>query len=662
MRGVLTLTSLILTISLKTSLAAVSSDCVRPKNYELKIPPLTTNWTSSVGLSPWPEYPRPQLRRESFLNLNGLWEFRPAKSTDELRNPPINGCGFDDQILVPFPMESGLSGIMSNHTLSWYRKTFSVPQNWTGEIKLNFGAVDYEATVFVNGQELGFHRGGYFRFDLNITSSLNGAGKENEILVFVYDPSNSKDAMIPIGKQALDPTHTFYTSSSGIWQTVFIEPVPISHVTEIQLNGDMRGKVRVRVVTNSVKDPTAVTLKNSTVKLTVFSPRISSTDDNLYPEKLGDVILNVQGNTNSDFEFKIQSPKLWSPETPNLYHVRVEYGDDVVHSYLGLRTVEKRKDSKGIYRTFLNGQSVFPFGTLDQGYWPDGIYTAPSFEAMQYDLKVLKQLGLNSLRKHVKIEPDLFYYACDRIGLLVFQDMPSMNAFAPWPNDSQQAEFERQLKLMVTTHLSFPSIIIWVIYNEGWGQIGSSPELVLAPALKEMDPTRLVIGVSGWRYHGAGDFHDNHHYPYPQCGSPFYSLESAPHDSSKIAIQGEFGGIGQIPDLKNLWNVSQALSSLNQTYEMVESIEVWNYRALKMVQELKEQTVMFSCAGAIYTQTTDVEAETNGLMTYDRRILRADVKRWKDLVMSIYGAATDGTNSSDSRSVGSLKMYDIKNP
>ncbi|KAI8444091.1 glycoside hydrolase superfamily [Phakopsora pachyrhizi] len=568
------------------------SDCVRPKNYELKIPPLTTNWTSSVGLSPWPEYPRPQLRRESFLNLNGLWEFRPAKSTDELRNPPINGCGFDDQILVPFPMESGLSGIMSNHTLSWYRKTFSVPQNWT-------------ATVFVNGQELGFHRGGYFRFNLNITSSLNGAGKENEILVFVYDPSNSKDAMIPIGKQALDPTHTFYTSSSGIWQTVFIEPVPISHV-------------RVRVVTNSVKDPTAVTLKNSTVKLTVFSPRISSTDDNLTLRSL------------------IQSPKLWSPETPNLYHVRVEYGDDVVHSYLGLRTVEKRKDSKGIYRTFLNGQSVFPFGTLDQGYWPDGMdLYCSKFEAMQYDLKVLKQLGLNSLRKHVKIEPDLFYYACDRIGLLVFQDMPSMNAFAPWPNDSQQAEFERQLKLMVTTHLSFPSIIIWVIYNEGWGQIGSSPELVLAPALKEMD-------LPDW-YHGAGDFHDNHHYPYPQCGSPFYSLESAPHDSSKISYPG------RIPDLKNLWNVSQALSSLNQTYEMVESIEVWNYRALKMVQELKEQTVMFSCAGAIYTQTTDVEAETNGLMTYDRRILRADVKRWKDLVMSIYGAATDGTNSSDSR-------------
>jgi len=257
---------------------------------------------------------------------------------------------------------------------------------------------------------------------------------------------------------------------------------------------------------------------------------------------------------------------------------------------------------------------------------------------MEYDLKVLKHLGFNMVRKHIKIEPDLFYYACDRMGLVVWQDMPSMNPHLPWPTPDQQTEFIRQLKLMITTHLSFPSIVTWILYNEGWGQLRSA-EVELTPVIKALDPSRPVNSVSGWRDSGAGDFHDNHHYPYPQCGTPFYSLESTPYDHSRIGVQGEFGGIGHIPDMKNLWNVQSQLDTLNQTYEVTANIEIWNYRALRVVEDLKDQVELFSCSGGVFTQTTDVEAETNGLLTYDRRILRPNVEKWQSLTSAIYAAA-----------------------
>ncbi|KAA1079234.1 hypothetical protein PGT21_004721 [Puccinia graminis f. sp. tritici] len=621
---------LILSFHVSSNVAAVS-DCPEATPYQLKTPPLTTDWTAKVGKSPWPEYPRPLLRRQNWMNLNGPWQFKPAKDSQEIQNPPFGGCGFASEILVPFPMESGLSGIMENSIYSWYRKTFVVPKGWSGNnVLVNFGAVDYEATVFVNGKTVGFHRGGYFKFTLDLTGALKGPGEENELLVFVYDPTNSKDTLIPVGKQVLKPDHIFYTPSSGIWQTVFLEPVPKEHILDIQTTAHADGSVKIKVSTSN-------NASNSELKITLYNPIISSADSPLYPNSLSSPLQQHQGTANTLVTFTVPSPQLWSPTNPNLYHFKVELGEDTVQSYLGFRTIEKKKDGNGIVRPFLNGEFVFQLGTLDQGFWPDGLHTAPTFEAMTYDLKVLKRLGFNMVRKHIKIEPDLYYYACDRMGMLVWQDMPAMNPNLPWPTPDQQTEFVRQLKLMITTHSSFPSIVTWVLYNEGWGQLRSS-EIELTPMVKDLDPTRPVLSVSGWRDSGAGDFHDNHHYPYPQCGTPFYSLPSTPYDPARIGVQGEFGGIGHIPGRQNLWNVQSQIDTLNQTYEIASSIEIWNYRATRLVEDLRDQAQLFSCSGGVYTQTTDVEGETNGLLTYDRRILRPDLEKWQKITAEIHAA------------------------
>ncbi|KAA1126091.1 hypothetical protein PGTUg99_022159 [Puccinia graminis f. sp. tritici] len=359
---------------------------------------------------------------------------------------------------------------------------------------------------------------------------------------------------------------------------------------------------------------------NSELKITVYNPIISSSDSPLYPGTLGTPLQQHQGTANSLVSFTLPSPQLWSPTSPNLYHFKVELRHDTVQSHFGLRTIEKKKDRAGIVRPFLNGEFVFQLGTLDQGFWPDGLYTAPTFEAMTYDLKVLKLLGFNMVRKHIKIEPDLYYYACDRMGLLVWQDMPLMNPDLPAPRPGQQAEFARQL-------------------NEGWGQLNTT-DFELTRMVKNSDPTRPVLSVTGFHDHGAGDFHDNHHYPYPQCGTPFYSLPSSPYDPSRnrIAVQGEFGGIGHIPGRHNLWNVQSQLDNLNQTYEITSTIDIWNYRATRFVEDLRDQAQFFNCSGGVYTQTTDVEGETNGLLTYDRRVLRPDLERWQKLISEIYAA------------------------
>ncbi|KAA1082283.1 hypothetical protein PGTUg99_031372 [Puccinia graminis f. sp. tritici] len=611
--------------------ATAVSDCPAPTPYQLKTPPLTTDWTTKVGISPWPEYPRPLLRRENWMNLNGPWQFKPAKDSQDIHRPPFGGCGFASEILVPFPMESGLSGIMKNSMYSWYRKTFVVPEGWSGNnVLVNFGAVDYEATIFVNGKTAGFHRGGYFRFALDLTDALNEPGEENELLVFVYDPTNSNGTLIPTGKQVLDPSHYFYTPSSGIWQTVFLEPVPKEHILEIVTTAHADGSVKIKVSTSN-------SASNTPLKITLFNPTISSSDSPLYPCSLGPPLQQHQGTANTFVTFTVPYAQLWSPSNPFLYHFEVELGQDTVQSYLGIRTIEKRTDNRGILRPFLNGQFVFQLGTLDQGFWPDGLHTAPTFEAMTYDLKVLKLLGFNMVRKHVKIEPDLFYYACDKMGLMVWQDMPSMNPDSPDPTPNQQTEFARQMKLMVTTHLNFPSIVTWVLYNQGWGQLNRT-EFGLTSMVKTVDPTRPVISVSGFNDFGAGDFHNNHHYPNPQCGAPFYSLPSTPHDPTRIAVQGEFGGIGHIPPRENLWNVPSQLDTLNQTNEITSNLEIWNYRATRFIEDLRDQALFFSCSGGVYTQTTDVEGEANGLLTYDRRILRPNIQRWQRLISGIYAA------------------------
>ncbi|KAH8433362.1 putative hydrolase [Aspergillus melleus] len=603
--------------------------------YELKTPPLDTPWTEDVGTEPWPEYPRPQLQRPEWQNLNGLWQYRRADSVDAVDNPPF-GQALSNEVLIPSCLESALSGIQGKNTFySWFTRKFTVPESWSDEhVLLHFGAVDYEATVFVNGKQAGFHRGGYFHFSVDITAHVN-FDEENELLVFVHDPTDQQGHVIPMGKQTLNPSHIFYTPCSGIWQSVWIEPAPANHIVRLDLDANMDGQVNV-------------TVHSATGKATAVKVAVHEGDDELTFH---------DGTSDKPFQFEVGDVDLWSPDSPTLYNVTVQMGADEITSYTGFRTISKGKVN-GVWRPLLNGEFTFIFGTLDQGYWPDGIYTPPSREAMVYDLEVLKDLGFNMLRKHIKIESDLFYRACDEIGILVIQDMPSprplqsttdaaCNSITILPQGAAQQEFSRQLELMVNQFKSHPSIVTWVIYNEGWGQlIEGYPEFALTERVKQLDPSRLVIATSGWIDHGAGDFSDNHHYANPQCGTPFYSLQSPPYDPSRIAIQGEFGGIGHNVSIENLWNDQKAINAINETYEIDETIDAWNYRSHILLSELQDQVRRFDCSGGVWTQTTDVEGEVNGLMTYDRRIKRVDEEQWKDDIQGLYDAAEKRINAS----------------
>ncbi|KAN0099295.1 glycoside hydrolase family 2 protein [Hyaloscypha variabilis] len=614
--------------------ATLAQNGTKLTKYAVQTPPLTTNWTYTVGTNPWPEYPRPQLARSDWQSLNGIWTYQ---NTTSLNGTPPFGQVLPNEVLIPSCLESGLSGIQGEYTIySWFRTSFTVPSSWAGrQVLLNFGAVDYEATVYVNGNNIGFNRGGYFRFELDATNyvSFNGT---NELLVFVHDPTDSGDYVIPIGKQTLRQSHIFYRPCSGIWQSVWIEAAPANHIIQLDVDANMYGTVNITVYSSGESQ--------SPVQILVGSANGSSATA-------------YNGTSDVPFQFTVPSPKLWSPDSPTLYNLTVILGTDQVTSYTGFRTISKGVVG-GVVRPLLNGEFIFMFGTLDQGFWPDGLYTPPSRDAMVYDLEVLKSLGFNMLRKHIKVETQLFYQACDQMGLLVIQDMPSLRPLQDYflsnctsetilPDPAQQAEFDRQLDILVNQHKSFPSIVTWIIYNEGWGQvIAGYPEFGLTDRVMQLDPTRLVDSTSGWYDHGAGDYSDNHHYANPQCGTPFYSIESSPFDPSRIGFQGEFGGIGQNVSIEHLWNVQQAINGINQTYEIDETIDAWNHRCHALLTELKDQTNLFSCSGGVWTQTTDVEGEVNGLLTYDRRVLRPNVTQWKADIQALYDAAASRSNSS----------------
>ncbi|KAI9151981.1 putative beta-glucuronidase [Paramyrothecium foliicola] len=591
----------------------------QPTPYEVKTPPLDTDWTYEVGTNPWPEHPRPQLRREAWKSLNGIWTFQRATSNDDIANPPSGAL--EREVLVPSCVESGLSGIQElDVTHMWFATTFDVPQDWQGQsVILNFEAVDYEATVFVNGEQVHKNTGGYFRFSIDVSENVNFNGTNN-LLVFVRDPTDAE--LIPVGKQVRRPSHIFYRSCSGIWQQVWLERAPSDHITQLDVAAASNGTVTATVHSSGKNE--------APVEISIVGQD-------------GTVIASHTGTADSKLEFVVESPDLWSPSSPTLYNLTVTLGDDdEVSSYTGFRTISIG-EVDGVVRPLLNGEFVFQFGTLDQGYWPDGLHTPPNREAMIYDLKLLKDLGFNMVRKHIKVEPDLFYQACDQLGLLVFQDMPSLPSDTnnrP-PNAQQRQEFRRQFEILVNEHKSYPSIVTWVIFNEAWGQVRSPPwpEEELTALVRSIDPSRLVNSVSGWNDHGFGDFSDNHHYANPQCGTPFYSRASSPYDPKRIGFQGEFGGIGQNISIENLWNVKQAIDAIDQTYELNADLESYNYRASVLFREFREQIERYACSGGVWTQTTDVEGEVNGLLTYDRRLLRPDADQWKADIQSLYEAA-----------------------
>jgi hypothetical protein len=555
--------------------------------------PLMTRWAKDVAPDKvLPEYPRPQMVRKQWQNLNGLWQLGFAKEGEE---PPI-GKNVADQILVPFPVESALSGVMKHSDRLWYRRMFAIPKDWSGQrILLHFGAVDWEATVYVNGKKLGTHRGGYDGFEFDITDTLKNEG-DQELIVGVYDPSDRSTQ--PRGKQVTNPEGIWYTPTTGIWQTVWLEPAPKNRIETLKIIPDVDSK-EVWVT---------ATIRGITDKLTIRAE-----------VKDGDRgIKSATGSPDKPVALAIAGPKLWSPDSPFLYDLRVELLDgdkvvDAVDSYFGMRKIALGKDDKGVTRLELNGKPIFQVAPLDQGFWPDGLYTAPTDEALKYDIDITKKLGFNMTRKHVKVEPERWYYWCDKLGLLVWQDMPSGDKsigerdpdVKRTPESAKQYDLE--LKQLIDGRYNHPSIIMWVVFNEGWGQFDT--ERVTAWT-KKHDPTRLVDCASGWSDRKVGDVHDIHVYPGP--GIP-------PLESKRAAVLGEFGGLGLGVDghtwSKKTWGYRGTASQedLTRKYE----------RLLRRAWQLKDEGL---CA-AVYTQITDVETEANGLLTYDRAVIKVDVDR-----------------------------------
>ena len=553
---------------------------------------IMTRWAGEVGPgNALPEYPRPQMVRPDWINLNGLWDY--AIVAKDSGRP----ADWDGKILVPFAAESALSGVgkpVGSEKALWYRRTIAVPRKARqGRVLLHFGAVDWESTVWINGREAGTHRGGYDPFTYDITDLLRGR-KTQEIVVRVFDPTDEMNSPIARGKQVMRPHGIFYTAVTGIWQTAWIEPVPESHIAKLDLVPDIdKGTLTVRPKIGGPADRLSVAVAVSLK---------------------GTAVASAEGPAAGPIAVEIASPALWSPDDPVLYDVRATLRKDgrvldEVVSYAGMRKIAVAKDRQGFNRLFLNNEPLFELGPLDQGWWPDGLYTAPTDAALRYDIETIKALGMNMLRKHVKVEPDRLYYWCDKLGLLVWQDMPSAlfkrEAHAADVLAARDAQFEGEWKAVMDALVSHPSIVMWVPFNEGWGQYDTER---ITAWTKEHDPSRLVNNASGWTDKGVGDVSDIHSYPGP---------DMPPVEEKRAAVLGEFGGLG-LPLTGHLWQPEG-----NWGYRNFDDTRAYEARYAELIKNLYP-LVDKGLAAAVYTQTSDCEVEVNGLMTYDRAVVKLD--------------------------------------
>ena len=543
--------------------------------------PLMTKWARQVDpRHPWPEYPRPQMARADWLNLNGLWEYQPGAEGDAVPT----GQNLSSKILVPYPVESALSGVMEHHDRLWYRRRFVVPAAWKGkQVMLNFGAVDFESEVYINGKSVGVHRGGYLPFSYDVTPFLNKTGPQ-EVIVRVYDATDL--AGEPRGKQTTHPGGIMYTPTTGIWQTVWLEPVARTSVRDLKIVPDIdRQRVSVTV------DAAAPAPDTQAVVSVLFG---------------NTVVKTVTGRPGAQMLIPIAHPKLWSPAHALLYSLEVKLRQggavtDQVHSYFGMRKISIGVDH-GIKKMFLNNKFLFEIGPLDQGFWPDGIYTQPNEAALKADLQAMKTYGFNMVRKHIKVEPARWYYWTDKMGLLVWQDMPSPDSYLPGdvtPPPLDKPEFEKELHDLVTTRWNSPSIIMWDIFNEGQGQY-DTPRLV--KMVKTLDPSRLVNQASGGDYADAGDVLDVHSYPPPNCPAP---------SATQALACGEYGGIGLVVPGHTWRPTGGGYTNVKTGHDLEELYG-------EFANQLKHFRDERGLSAAVYTQITDVETELNGLMTYDR--------------------------------------------
>lgn len=562
---------------------------------------IKTAWADKVDPAcPLPEYPRPTLVRPAWQNLNGHWNYaiRPADAPQ----PEL----FDGKILVPYPLESSLSGVqrrLAENEVLWYERRFTVPAEWRqGALLLHFGAVDWEADVYLNGIRVGGHKGGYTAFSIDIAPYLTRG--EQTLAVRVTDPTDRGTQ--PRGKQVTEARTIWYTPVTGIWQTVWLEPVPESRIASLRTTPDIDTKsltVEAAIVGARRGDIVEITLRDN-----------------------GRTVAEARAAAGEPLRLTLPEMKLWTPDTPMLYDLETTLlrggkSVDRVGSYAAMRKNSVVRGKEGFLRLALNDRECFQFGPLDQGWWPDGLYTAPTDEALAYDIIKTKDLGFNMIRKHVNVEPERWYWHCDRLGILVWQDMPNGGPSPEWQNNryfdgteakrtaESEAQFRKEWKEIVDQLYNHPSVAMWVPFNEAWGQFRTEE---IARWTKDYDPTRIVNAASGGNFYpDAGEVLDIHSYPHPR----FFLF-----DIGRVNVIGEYGGIG-LPLEGHLWQPDQN----------------WGYVRFKNAGEVTDEYVRYAemlerliptgCSGAVYTQTTDVEIEVNGLMTYDRKRMKVDERR-----------------------------------
>ena len=559
---------------------------------------IKTKWAEQVNPeNVLPEYPRPVMERGEWKNLNGLWNYA---ITEKGAAP----SAYEGQILVPFAIESSLSGVgkkVGPDKELWYQRTFTVPASWKGKkVMLNFGAVDWKADIWVNDIKVGQHTGGFTPFSLDITAALATKG-DNKLVVKVWDPTDRGPQ--PRGKQVNRPEGIWYTAVTGIWQTVWMEPVAERHITNVRTTSDIDRKKLTVDVTTSTSCPSEV------VEVKVFDGK--------------QLVATGKGLNGQTIDIQMPADaKLWSPASPTLYSMQIALLSngkvtDKVDSYTAMRKYSTRRDKDGIVRLQLNNEDVFQFGPLDQGWWPDGLYTAPTDEALVYDIQKTKDFGFNMIRKHVKVEPARWYTHCDKLGIIVWQDMPNGDREPEWQmynyftgnelNRSEESEqiYRKEWKEIMDYLYNYPCIGVWVPFNERWGQFKTED---IATWTKKYDPSRLVNPASGGNHFPCGDILDLHHYPNPSLD--FY-------DAGRATVLGEYGGIGLALN-EHLWGPNH-----NWGYVKFNSPEEVTKQYVEYGNELY-RLISRGFSAAVYTQTTDVEMEVNGLMTYDRKVIKVN--------------------------------------
>ncbi len=574
---------------------------------------MKTRWSDEVSPENiWDVYPRPQMKRENWQNLNGKWEYAVLPISV---NKPEK---FQGEILVPFAIESELSGvkkIVGPEQNLWYQTSFRISNYQDGDIiHLNFGAVDWKAEIFVNNQKAGEHKGGFTPFSIDITPFLEK--DEQTLTVKVWDPTDKGTQ--PRGKQVSDPKGIWYTPVTGIWQTVWIEKTKADYIKNLKNTPDIdQSTIHSEIVFGKLN-------ADRQIKVVAFNKG----------QEIGSkIIMTKKGQEKATVSLHIPEQMLWTPENPHLYDLSVEIMDgtttlDHVESYFGMRKISLGKDENGYTRIMLNNKPFFQFGLLDQGWWPDGLFTAPTKEAMMYDVEMTKKWGFNMLRKHVKIEPASFYYECDKMGMLVWQDMPNGNyldelRIQAWEeedakrDEESSTQFERELKEMMDYFHSFPSIVVWVPFNEGWGQYDTER---VTRWTENYDPSRLIDSPSGWADRKVGDMIDVHLYPGPGMELP---------EENRASVLGEFGGIGWVVEDHIWWD------KRNWGYLTYEDQAGFKKRFTELMEDLVSLR-SFGLSAAIYTQTTDVEGEVNGLMTYDREVIKINPQETQKLISPLY--------------------------